>query len=74
MENRWGNNRYSVRLFSWAQKSLQKVTAAMELKDAFSSEESYDKPRQRIKKQRNDFASKYPYSQRYGFSTNHVWM
>ena len=52
MENRWGNNRYSVRLFSWAQKSLQKVTAAMELKDAFSLEESYDKPRQHIKRQK----------------------
>ena len=30
----------------WAPKSLQMVTAAMELKDACSLEESYDKPRQ----------------------------
>ena len=29
----------------WAPKSLQMVTAAMELKDACSLEESYDKPR-----------------------------
>ena len=31
-------------------KSLQMVTAAMELKDACSLEESYDQPRQHIKK------------------------
>ena len=33
----------------------------------------YDKPRQYIKKQRHHFATKGPYSQRYGFSSN-VWM
>ena len=32
-------------LFSWAPKSLQMVTAAMKLKDAYSLEESYDQPR-----------------------------
>ena len=35
MGNRWGN---SVRLFFWAPKSLQMVTAAMKLKDADSLE------------------------------------
>ena len=35
---------------------------------------SYDKPRQNIKKQRHYFASKDPCSQRYGFSSSHVWM
>ena len=35
---------------------------------------SYDKPRQRITKQRYHFASKGPYSQNYGFSNSHVWM
>ena len=30
--------------------------------------------RQYIKKQRHHFADKSPYSQRYGFSSNHVWM
>ena len=34
MANRWGNNRKSDILFSWAPKSLQMVTAAMKLKDA----------------------------------------
>ena len=39
MGNRWGNSRNSVRLFFWAPKSLQMVTAAMKLKDAYSLEE-----------------------------------
>ena len=33
-------------LYSWAPKSLQMVTAATKLKDTWSLEESYDKPRQ----------------------------
>ena len=36
--------------------------------------ESYDPPRQHIKKQRHYFASKGPSSQGYGFSSGHVWM
>ena len=36
--------------------------------------ESYDQPRQHIKKQRHYFANKGPSSQRYGFSSGHVWM
>ena len=36
--NRWANNGNSDRLFSWAPKSLQMVTAAMKLKDAYSLE------------------------------------
>ena len=36
--------------------------------------ESYDKPRQCIKKQRLHFANKSLYSQNYGFSTSHVRM
>ena len=40
MGNRWGNSRNSVRLyFGGAPKSLQMVTAAMKLKDAYSLEE-----------------------------------
>ena len=35
-------------IFSWAPKSLQMVTAAMKLKDAYYLEESYDQPRQHI--------------------------
>ena len=36
--------------------------------------ESYDQPRQNIKKQRHYFANKGPSSQGYGFSSGHVWM
>ena len=36
--------------------------------------ESYDKPRQYIKKQRHHFADKGPYGQSYGFSSSHVQM
>ena len=36
--------------------------------------ESYDQPRQRIKKQRHYFTNKGPSSQSYGFSRSHVWM
>ena len=59
MANRWGNSGNSDRLFFWAPKSLQMVTAAMKLKDACSLE---GKHRQHIKKQRHDFANKDPSS------------
>ena len=36
--------------------------------------ESYDQPRQHIKKQRHYFANKGLSSQGYGFSISHVWM
>ena len=36
--------------------------------------ESYDQPRQHIKKQRHYFLNKGPSSQSYGFSSSHVWM
>ena len=36
--------------------------------------ESYDQPRQHIKKQRHCFTNKGPSSQGYGFSSGHVWM
>ena len=39
MANRWKNKGNSGRLFSWAPKALQIVTAALKLKDACSLEE-----------------------------------
>ena len=57
-----------------APKSLQVVTVSMKLKDACSLEESYEQPRQHTKNQRDHFANKGPFSQRYGFSGSHVWM
>jgi len=50
------------------------VTVAIKSKDDCSFEESYDQPRQHIKKQRHYFADKDPSCQRYGFSSGHVWM
>ena len=61
MANRWG-------------KSLQMLTAAMKLKGAYSLKESYDQPRQHIKKRRHYFANKGPSSQGYDFSSGHEWM
>ena len=45
-------------LFSWTPKSLQMVTAAMKLKDAYCLKKSCNKPRKCIKKQRHHFADK----------------
>ena len=59
----------------WAPKSLQMVTAAMEIKKMLTPwKKSYDQPRQHIKKQRHYFVNKGPSSQGYGFSCGHVWM
>ena len=57
-------------LFLGAPKSLQTVTAAMKLKDAYSLEEKLG----HFKKQRHYFANKGPSSQSYGFFSSHVWM
>ena len=55
-----------------------KVTAdgdcSYEIKRRYSLEESYDQPRQHIKKQRHYFANKGPSSQGYGFSRSREWM
>ena len=59
-------------LFWGASKSLQMVTAAMKLKDTYSWKESYDQPRQHIKKQRHYFANEGPSGQSYGFPSSHV--
>ena len=61
-------------LFFWAPKSLQMVIAAMKLKDTYSWKESYDQPKQHIKKQRHYFANKGLSGQGYGISSGHIWM
>ena len=45
-----------------------------EIKRCFPWKKSYDKCRQCIKKQRHHFANKGLHSQRYGFSSSHVWL
>ena len=55
-----------------------KITAdgdcSHEIKTLTSWKESYDQPRQHIKKQGHYFANKGQSSQGYGFSSGHVWM
>ena len=55
-----------------------KITAddecSHEIKRLTPWKESYDQPRQHIKKLRHYFANKDPSSQGYGFSSGHVWM
>ena len=50
------------------------VTADMKWKTLTPWKESYDQPRQHIKKQRHYFVNKGSSSQGYGFSNSHVWM
>ena len=50
------------------------VTAAMKLKTLTPWKESYNQPRQHIKKLRHYFADKGPSSQSYDFSSSHVQM
>ena len=47
---------------------------SMKLKMPAPWKGSYDKPSQRIKKQRHHFADKGPYSQGHGFYRRRVWM
>ena len=54
-----------------------KITAdgdcSQEIKTLAPWKKSYDQLRQHFKKQRYYFASKAPSSERYGFSSGHVW-
>ena len=55
-----------------------KITAdgdcSHEIKMLTPWKESYDQPRQHIKKKRHYFVNKGPSSQGYGFSYGHIWM
>ena len=55
-----------------------KITAngecSYEIKTLAPWKESYDKPKQHIKKQRHHYPDKGPSSQGYGFSSSHEWM
>ena len=50
------------------------ITADADCSHEIKRKESYDQPRQHIKKQRHHFVNKGPSSQGYGFSSGHVWM
>ena len=62
--------------FFWGGAS--KITAdgdcSHEIKRLTPWKESFDQPRQHVKKQRHCFANKGLSSQGYGFSSGHVWM
>ena len=62
-----GETMEALRNFSFeCSRNTKMVTATMKLKDTSSLEESYDQPRQHIKK-RHYFVNKDPPSQSYGF-------
>ena len=75
MANRWENSGNSGGLyFSGLQNHCRWWLKPLSLKMLAPWKESYDQPRQHIKKQRHYFANKGPSSQGYGFSSSHVWM
>ena len=75
MANRWGNSRNSGWLyFRGLQNHCRWWLQPWNLKTLAPWKESYDQPRQHIKKQRHYFVNKDPSSQGYGFSSSHVWM
>ena len=75
MGNRWGNSGNSVGLyFGGLQNHCRWWLQPWNQKTLTPWKESYDQPRQHIKKHRHYFANKGLSSQGYGFSTGHIWM
>ena len=74
MANRWRHNGNSERLYferlqnhcGWWLQPWNLTLAPWK--------KSYNEPRQHIKKERHYFAKRGPSSQRYNFSSSHVWM
>ena len=58
----------------WGSKIIADGDCSHEIKTLTPWKESYDQPRQHIKKQRHYFVNKSPSSQGYGFSSIHVCM
>ena len=67
-KKRWSQSKNNTQLWIWL------VMEGHEIKTLTPWKESYDQPRQHIKKQRHYFANKGPSSQSNGFSSSHVWM
>ena len=75
MGNRWGNSGNSVRLyFGGLQNHCRWWLQPWNEKTLTPWKESYDQPRQHIKKQRHYFAYKGPPIQSYGFSNRYLWL
>ena len=73
MANRWGNNGNSDFIF-WGSKITADGDCSHEIKTLAPWKESFEQPRQHIKKLRHYFADKGPSSQSYDFSSSHVQM
>ena len=58
----------------WGSQITADGDCSHEIKRRLPWKESYDQPRQHIKKQRDYFANKGPSGQGYGFSSGRVWM
>ena len=76
MTKRWGDNGNSDRIYFLGLKITADGDCSHEIRRCLLTpwKESYDQPRQHIKKQRHYFANKGLSSQDYGFSSGHVWM
>ena len=75
MANRWGNSGNSGWLcFSGLRNHCRWWLQIWNLKSLTPWKESYEQPKQNIKKQRCYFVNKGLSSQGYGFSSGHVWM
>ena len=75
MANRLGKSRNSIRFhFPGLQNHCTWWLHPRNLKTLTPWKESYDQPRQHIKKQRHYFVNKGPSSQGYGFFSGHVWI
>ena len=75
MANRWENNVNGDRLYIFGLQNHCRWWLQPWNWNAFAPwKQSYDHPRQHIKKQRHYFANKGPYSQSYSFSSCQVWM
>ena len=73
--NKWGKCANSVRShFLGLQNHLRCCLQPWNYKTHACWKNSYDKPRQYIKKQRHQFADKGLSSQSYGFPISHIWM
>ena len=72
MANRWGNNGNSDRLYLGGLQNHCRWWLQPWNKKLAPWKESYDQPRQHIKKLRHYFANKGPASQSYGFSSSHA--
>ena len=71
--NKWGKVETVTDFIFLGSQIIADGDCSDEIKKTLASwKESYDKPRQHIKKQRHHFTNKGQDNQSYGFSSNHV--